>query len=95
METPSIYKYDKDKPRLDLVPPSIIEKIGIVRTYGIEKYGENEGWRNVEKKRYLAALLRHLVEYLRDNKSVDEESGLPHSWHMACNLAFLIELEEE
>jgi hypothetical protein len=26
---------------------------------------------------------------------VDEESGLPHLWHLACNIAFLIEMEDE
>lgn len=34
-------KQDKDKPRLDLVPPGIIEAVGYVRTYGVKKYGEN------------------------------------------------------
>ena len=29
------YKADKGKPRLFLVPPSIIEAVGIVRTYGV------------------------------------------------------------
>lgn len=41
-----------------------------------------------------ANLSRHTVAYVRDRKAVDEESGLPHLWHMACNLAFLCEMEE-
>lgn len=90
---PTKYKDDKGKPRLDLVPPSIIEAVGQVRTYGIKKYGENDGWKKVEKKRYKAAMMRHLCEYLRDENAVDKESGLPHLWHIACNVAFLCELQ--
>jgi len=30
---------------------------------------------------------------LRDPQAVDKESGFPHLWHMACNIAFLCELE--
>lgn len=89
------YKHDNGKPRLDLVPPGIIEAVGHIRTYGTEKYGENTNWEKVEPERYRAAMMRHLVEYLRDFESVDKESGLPHLWHMACNIAFLIELEGE
>ncbi len=54
------YKYDQDKPRLDLVPPGLIEAVGVVRTYGISKYDTVDGWQNVEPERYTAALMRHL-----------------------------------
>ena len=87
------YKADKGKPRLFLVPPSLIEAVGIVRTYGVQKYGEEQGWRKVEPWRYRDALMRHLVAYMREPQGTDEESGLPHLWHVACNVAFLIELE--
>ncbi len=88
------YKADKGKPRLFLVPPSLIEAVGIVRTYGVQKYGEEQGWRKVEPWRYRDALMRHLVAYMREPQGTDEESGLPHLWHVACNVAFLIELEK-
>lgn len=91
----TVYKYDKNKPRLDLVPPGIIEAVGVVRTYGSEKYNTTQGWQQVEPERYTAALMRHLCKFLRDPYGVDEESGLPHLWHMACNIAFLIEMYGE
>ena len=34
------------------------------------------------------------MKYLDNPKSVDEESGLNHLWHIACNVAFLCELED-
>lgn len=89
------HKHDQGKVRMALVPPKLIEAVGIIRTYGTNKYGDPEGWRKVEQWRYRDALMRHLVEYLKDPKSVDEESGHSHLWHMACNIAFLIEREEE
>jgi len=86
------HKYDVGKPQLHLVPPSLIEAVGIIRTYGTKKYGDPEGWKRVEPERYTSALMRHLCEFLRDPHSCDAESGYPHLWHMACNIAFLIEL---
>jgi hypothetical protein len=88
-------KHDGGKWRLDLVPPEIIEAIGAVRTYGVEKYGEEYSYRKVKPKRYRAALLRHICSWMRDPWGVDKESGLPHLWHVACNVAFLIELDKE
>lgn len=87
-------KYDEDKPRLDLVPPDAIIAIGEIMTYGLNKYCEG-GWKKVEAYRYRAALMRHIVEYLRDPMSVDSESGYLHLHHAICNLAFLCELEKE
>lgn len=87
------YKTDQGKPRLDLVPPILIESVGHVMTYGIQKYRE-ESWRTVEPKRYKAALWRHLLEYARNPRSRDPESGYYHLWHVACNVAFLLVLEE-
>lgn len=92
---PCYYKFDAGKPRLSLVPPSLIEAVGTIRTYGTEKYrNDPDGWKHVEPERYVDALMRHLCEYLRDPESKDPESGYPHLWHLACNVAFLIELQE-
>lgn len=89
-------KADEGKPRLTLVPRGIIWAIEAIRSYGCRKYpsGGAENWRQVEPERYRDALLRHLFAYLDDPKGLDAESGYPHLWHVATNVAFLIELEE-
>lgn len=88
-------KADVGKPQPTLVPPEIIYAIARVREYGVAKYKTVDGWREVEPQRYRDALYRHWLAYLADPDSVDDESGLPHLHHVACNAAFLIALEGE
>lgn len=88
-------KADRGKNPLTLVPTKIIRAIGRVRQYGTEKYGDPDNWQKVEAQRYRDALYRHWLNYLDDPKGKDEESGLSHIWHVACNAAFLIEMEDE
>lgn len=87
-------KADAGKERLTLVPREIIKGIARVREYGNSKYGDSESWRRVEVERYRDAAYRHWLRYLDDPHGVDDESGLPHLWHVACNIAFLCDLEE-
>jgi len=89
-----IIKSDAGKPRLSLVPVQILDDIARVREFGVNKYGTSESWRKVEIERYRDAMLRHAMAYIRDPAGLDEESGLPHLWHLACNVAFLCELEK-
>lgn len=88
-------KADAGKLDLTLVPLQIIEDIAEVREYGNKKYHDPDNWKTVDKQRYRAALFRHLIAYLRDPDGVDEESGIKHYKHMACNMAFLCEMEKE
>ena len=87
-------KADAGKPDLTLVPRNVIREIAKIRMYGVQKYGTSESWRSVEINRYRAAAFRHFLAYLDDPHGVDEESGLPHLSHLACNIAFLIDLEK-
>ena len=87
-------KADDGKPRLTLVPRKIIWAIAEIREYGNKKYHDPENWRQVEKERYRDAAYRHFMEYLDNPGGVDDESGLPHLWHLACNIAFLCEMED-
>ena len=86
-------KADAGKLQITLVPTRIIEDIAEVRMYGNKKYHEPNNWKQVEIERYRDALCRHLLAYIRDPNSVDEESGIPHYKHMACNMAFICEME--
>lgn len=88
-------KADKGKLRLTLVPRKIIKAIARIRMYGTEKYHDPENWKKVEPERYRDAAFRHFLAYLDDHAGMDPESGLPHLWHLACNIAFLIELEKD
>ena len=88
-------KADAGKPRLTLVPRKIIWDIALIREYGCRKYSDPENWRKVEPQRYRDAAMRHMMRYLDDPYGNDEESGLPHLWHLACNIAFLCEMEGE
>lgn len=90
-------KADAGKPKLSLVPTEIIRQIARVREYGNKKYPEGgpDNWKKVEVERYRDATFRHLLRYIEDPTGVDEESGLPHLSHLACNVAFLCELEKD
>jgi hypothetical protein len=87
-------KSDEGKARLSLVPSGIIYAVARIREYGVKKYHDPENWKKVEPERYRDAMYRHMLAYIDDPKGVDEESGLPHLWHLACNAAFLCEMDE-
>ncbi len=85
-------KDDSEKIRPLLVNPELIEAVAIVREYGNKKYHDIDNWKTVEPERYYNALWRHLLAIGKGEK-VDPESGLPHLWHVACNVNFLVAME--
>ena len=87
-------KADSGKAQLSLVPRKIIWDIAKVRMYGNKKYKDPDNWRHVEPERYRDAAFRHFLAYLDDPDGTDEESGIKHLHHLACNIAFLCEMED-
>lgn len=87
-------KADAGKLQLTLVPTQIIKDIAEVRMYGNRKYGDPDNWKTVEESRYRDAAFRHFLAYLDEPDGVDEESGIAHLKHLACNIAFLCEFYE-
>ena len=93
-------KADAGKPDIYLVPPEIMEAIAVVRQYGNEKYGDPDNWKTVEIERYYSALERHMFAWRKwketgkEDDQFDQESGIKHLWHAACNIAFMIAMEE-
>lgn len=88
-------KADAGKPQLTLVPRQMLFDIARVREYGTKKYKDPDNWKQVDIQRYRDAAFRHFMAYLDDPDGTDAESGLSHLAHLACNIAFLCELEKE
>lgn len=84
-------KFDKEKPRMDLLDADALEGLAKVLTFGAQKYAANN-WRNgIEYSRLTAAILRHLMAIQR-GEDLDPESGLPHIDHLGCCWMFLSNL---
>lgn len=90
-------KADAGKPQLTLVPQQLIYDVAEVREYGRKKYpdGGVDNWKRVDIQRYKDAAFRHFLAYLKNPDGVDFESGIKHYKHLACNIAFICELEGE
>lgn len=73
--------------------PNTLNEATKVLEFGARKYCEN-GWRSVPNavSRYRDALWRHEQKRLLLLEREDDESGLPHSAHSACNALFLFAL---
>jgi hypothetical protein len=92
-------KKEEGKAPLSLANYALIEAVSRVRSYGIEKHGDVDGWKTTTVKQHYDALLRHVYASLEAEKErgdalFDEESGLLHLAHAACNIMFLIEIHK-
>ena len=88
-------KADTGKPHPSYVPVEIIREVMAIREMGTKKYGSPDNWKDVEPERYHEALLRHILALWKDPYAIDDESGLLHLSHAACNIAFLLAMHEE
>ena len=81
-------KDDSGKPEIEMVDPEFLEGLAKVLMFGKEKYARNN-WRNgINISRLISSTYRHLGE-INKNNTLDEESGLPHVYHLACCVMFL------
>lgn len=85
-------KYDEDKPRMALVPPSLMVEVAKVLTFGAKKYTADNWRKMTDVESTISAIDRHFCAWKAGEEN-DQESGLSHLSHMACNIAFLIELQ--
>ena len=90
-------KRDSGKVEITLVPMEMVETAAVVRMFGNAKYpnGGADNWKQVDVERFRNALFRHLFKYLREPYGIDQESGLPHWYHVTCNVAFITQKEIE
>ncbi len=84
-------KHDSGKSRLDLLPPTALELVGLVARFGVIKYEENNYLTCKDHKRYIAPILRHVYKHLK-GEFTDPESGQLHLAHAICSGLFALEL---
>ena len=82
-------KFDDMKPRYDLIPPSLLHAVAMVLTYGADKYEDRNWEKGIKYGRIFGAMSRHAWAWFV-GEDIDPESNLPHLWHVACNIAFLV-----
>lgn len=86
-------RFNTGKVRHDLIPPTALEEIAKVYTYGTEKYSDNNWWKAFNwRKDTFGCITRHINKWLRGEKR-DDESGLHHLAHAAWNCIALYEFE--
>lgn len=85
-------KDDIAKPRMDLIPPEALMALARVLTDGAARYGDRNWEAGLAWGRVSAALLRHMTAWMAGEET-DPDSGMPHSWHVLTNAAFLVTYE--
>jgi len=85
-------KSDAGKPDYTLLPFKALEGTVKVLGFGAVKYGR-DNWQKVERRRYIAAAFRHLIEIAKGNQT-DEESGEDHADHLTCCSLFISAIDK-
>jgi hypothetical protein len=85
-------KFDRSKDRYDLIPPEVEKALAKVLTFGAAKYGDRNWELGMDWGRVYAAMRRHMAAFWSGEDN-DPETGMPHTWHAACCIAFIIAFE--
>lgn len=83
-------KFDKDKPKWNLLPWDELEDVVKVLTFGAKKYAP-DNWKFVDdaNNRYMDAAMRHVVAH-QQGEQRDAESEESHIAHAICCLLFML-----
>lgn len=72
-----------------------VELAGDARAFGALKYQRiRNGWDEVPEDHHLQSAGRHFDAWLRNDDSLDTESGVPHEGHFLARAARIIEMRE-
>lgn len=80
---------DEGKSQVDGIDPQFMLAVGEILEYGARKYAKYNWTKGIDYSRIYGSLVRHMLRWYA-GEDIDPESGKPHLWHAACNLAFLI-----
>lgn len=81
------------KPLVNDLDPRFILEMGEVMRQGLTKYpneadGTPNWWKGGDYRSFCASILRHALKVMA-GEDIDEESGLPHTAHIAVDSMFL------
>jgi len=86
-------KRAEGKPRLDLVPYSVIEAMARQMEYGATKHGLHDWRKGLPWSERAGSILRHFYAWL-EGEDIDPESGRPHLDAVFTQVGMLIEYRE-
>ena len=86
-------KHDQHKVPMHLLPPELLDGTAAVLDFGARKYSERNWELGMAWHRPFSALMRHMWAWWR-GEDLDPETGMPHTWHAACCIAFLMAYEQ-
>lgn len=81
-------KFDKDKPRYDLIDAYATDQLAQVLTFGAKKYAPHNWRKGLKLSQLVAAAQRHLFA-IANGEETDPETGLPHAAHLQCCSMFI------
>lgn len=82
-------KYDAGKIPLELLPFDALTEVAKVLQFGAKKYAARNWEKGIEYGRLFGAATGHLWSWFTGEEN-DEETGLPHLAHAACDVLFLL-----
>lgn len=90
-------RFNKGKPKIHLVPTEVLFMLARVYEAGIAKgYGENDWRKGMPWSEVYDSQQRHSMKFWSHKFSdLDEESGLPHTWHALWNALTLAIYEQD
>lgn len=86
-------KFDKNKPRITLIPVEAILEMAKAFTYGANKYQDHNFKNGIKYSRLVDATFRHLLAYM-DGENIDAESGNSHLSHALASIAMLVYMDK-
>lgn len=84
------YRANQGKTQWELMPTEALEEVAKVFTYGAQKYDPDNWRKGFPWRSVFGSGMRHMQSWL-SGEDFDEESGLHHLAHAACNMLFLLQ----
>jgi hypothetical protein len=94
-QQPEGIKFDSGKPRFELIPPEVLEKIAHLYTLGAKKYGDNNWAHGMKWSRVYGALLRHVHAAERGTRWNLESTGITEHLVAAAWNCFTLMMYEQ